>query len=347
MRLPFLDTKQAFDACLLERKGQLVVVEFTAEWCGPCKKMAPFLEALAEQHRDVHFCKCDVDKNEETASELRITSMPTFHFYCDGQKLAEHAGADEETLHRLLAQHRTATRAEAGMVRKEAARSVADLPLPPVPPEAVDKTSLVLFYQYVEPQWTDKEHREALKYVLALGERCNVKGRGRCAAEGLNCTLTGPPEAIRAFCEGLRAWKPTLFGPTDFKITDGLAHEHGFKALTIQKRDDLVAYGLPSEIAPALKTSKARHVEADEYHALMNNPDSVIIDVRNAYESAIGHFAPPSGGATLIDPKLRNSVCERVAPDARDPCPPAACLGHRARSIHRCSALGRSSSQNG
>ena len=108
-----------------------------------------------------------------------------------------------------------------------------------------------------------------------------------------------------------------------------------------------MAYGLPSEIAPALKTSKARHVEADEYHALMNNPDSVIIDVRNAYESAIGHFAPPSGGATLIDPKLRNSVCERVAPDARDPCPPAACLGHRARSIHRCSALGRSSSQNG
>ena len=195
----------------------------------------------------------------------------------------------------------------AAVVIKEAACSVAHRPLPPVPPDAVGKTSLVLFYQYVEPQWTGKEHKHALKTVIALGERCGVKGRGRCAAEGLNCTLTGPPEAIRAFCSGLRAWKPALFDATDFKITDGLEAGHGFKALTIQKKDDLVAYGLPSELTPALQTSKARHVEADEYHELMGKPDTVIIDVRNAYESAIGHFQPPAGGATLIDPKMRNS----------------------------------------
>ena len=108
------------------------------------------------------------------------------------------------------------------------------------------------------------QHKHALKTVLALGHECGVKGRGRCAAEGLNCTLTGTPSAVRAFCNGLRRWQPPLFEPTDFKISDGIAAEHAFKALTIQKRADLVAYGLPSEMTPALSTSRARHVEADE-----------------------------------------------------------------------------------
>ena len=40
----------------------------------------------------------------------------------------------------------------------------------------------------------------------------------------------------------------------------------------------------------------------------MKDPEAVIIDVRNAYESAIGNFQPPKGGATLIDPKMRNSI---------------------------------------
>jgi predicted sulfurtransferase len=167
---------------------------------------------------------------------------------------------------------------------------------------------MVLFYQYVEPQWSKKEHRESLKYVINLGKSCCITGRGRCAAEGLNCTLTGPPEALRRFCNGLREWQPALFNETDFKFTDGLPLEHAFKALTIQKTADLVAYGLPSEVAPNLGTSQARHVEADEYHKLMHNPDAVIIDVRNVYESAIGHFQPPEGGATFIDPRMRNSV---------------------------------------
>ena len=194
------------------------------------------------------------------------------------------------------------------MLRADAARSVAHQPLPPVPPTAVGKVSLVLFYQYVEPQWSRKEHKQALKYVINLGGRCKIHGRGRCAAEGLNCTMTGPPEAIRSFCTGLREWKPAIFNETDFKITDGLEPEHDFRALTIKKTEDLVAYGLPSEVAPSLSTSHARHVDADEYHKLMSNPDSVIIDVRNTYETAIGHFQPPPGGATFLDPKMRNSI---------------------------------------
>ena len=61
-----------------------------------------------------------------------------------------------------------------------------------------------------------------------------------------------------------------------------------------------------SEKAPSLKKFAGDHLEADDYHKAMQDPDAVIIDVRNAYESAIGHFQPPEGGAKLIDPKMRN-----------------------------------------
>ena len=62
------------------------------------------------------------------------------------------------------------------------------------------------------------------------------------------------------------------------------------------------------EKAPSLKKFGGTHLEADEYHRAMEDPDAVVIDVRNAYESSIGGFRPPEGGAELIDPKMRNSI---------------------------------------
>ena len=57
-----------------------------------------------------------------------------------------------------------------------------------------------------------------------------------------------------------------------------------------------------------MKKFAGEHLEADEYHKAMEDPETVIIDVRNAYESAIGNFQPPPNGAKLIDPKMRNSI---------------------------------------
>ena len=65
---------------------------------------------------------------------------------------------------------------------------------------------------------------------------------------------------------------------------------------------------LLSDKAPSLQKFAGKHLEADEYHKAMQDPDTVIVDVRNAYESAIGAFKPPEGGAKLIDPKMRNSI---------------------------------------
>jgi predicted sulfurtransferase len=122
---------------------------------------------------------------------------------------------------------------------KENAKSVANRSLPPVPSLTRDKdgnfpVSLVLFYQYIEPSWTDPEHKAALNYVINLAKTHTVMGRGRCAPEGLNCTLTGTPQGVRDFCYGLRKWNPA-FNETDFKITDGVYYGKRFKALTIRK----------------------------------------------------------------------------------------------------------------
>ena len=87
----------------------------------------------------------------------------------------------------------------------------------------------------------------------------------------------------------------------------GADHGKRFKALTLRKVDELVAYGLEGEKAPSLANNSAEHVEADEYHEMMKNKDAIVIDIRNAYESAIGHFQPPEGGAQLVIPKVRNS----------------------------------------
>ena len=60
--------------------------------------------------------------------------------------------------------------------------------------------------------------------------------------------------------------------------------------------------------APRLDQFAGIHLTADEYHEAMQQDNTVIVDVRNAYETALGHFEPPAhSGATLLDPKLRKS----------------------------------------
>lgn len=194
------------------------------------------------------------------------------------------------------------------LVRHELATSVEDRELPPIPKGLGHDqcTTIVLFYQYMEPPWTPQEHKLAMGKVTSIAREHNMTGRGRIAPEGMNCTLTGAAEDVRNFCYALRAWKD-IFKKTDFKLTDGLTSKQRFKVLTLRKTSELVGYNLPGLMAPSLKENKAKHLPADEYHKMMAEPDTVIIDVRNFYESNIGHFVPPKGGAKLLDPKMRNS----------------------------------------
>jgi len=188
-----------------------------------------------------------------------------------------------------------------------ASLSNAHRPLPAPPPNLLaDDCTICLFYQYKEPAWKTKEHKAALNKVTELATQYNITGRGRCAPEGLNCTLTASPNDLRAFCYALRKWD-TAFDETDFKLQDGVPGKHKFRTFTLRKVEELVGYGLENVKAPSLNRHSGKHLEAPDYHKQMQQKDTVIIDVRNAYESDIGHFQPPKGGATLLDPKMRTS----------------------------------------
>jgi len=188
-----------------------------------------------------------------------------------------------------------------------ASKSNANRPLPAPPADLpADSCTICLFYQYKEPAWKSKEHKAALNKVTELAKAHNVAGRGRCAPEGLNCTLTASANDIRAFCYALRDWDPT-FNDTDFKLEDGVENKNRFRTFTLRKVNELVGYALDGIKAPSLNRHSGKHLEATDYHKQMQQKDTVIIDVRNAYESDIGHFKPPEGGAELLDPKMRTS----------------------------------------
>jgi len=88
----------------LESAGsKLVVVDFFATWCGPCKMIAPLLDKLSEEMAaEVVFLKVDVDENEDIAADNKVTVMPTFIMFKNKQKVDEFSGANETKLKELI-----------------------------------------------------------------------------------------------------------------------------------------------------------------------------------------------------------------------------------------------------
>ncbi|KAK0165992.1 hypothetical protein PV328_004457 [Microctonus aethiopoides] len=77
---------------------KLVVVDFTATWCGPCQRIAPVFEQLSTRYPNAIFLKVDVDKCQETAAAQGVNAMPTFIFYRNRIKLGLSQGANPERL---------------------------------------------------------------------------------------------------------------------------------------------------------------------------------------------------------------------------------------------------------
>lgn len=74
--------------------SKLTVVDFYADWCGPCKAIAPRYEALAQIHPEVQFLKVNTDTLGETSAKYGVRAMPTFMFFRNGSKLGEVVGAN-------------------------------------------------------------------------------------------------------------------------------------------------------------------------------------------------------------------------------------------------------------
>ena len=148
--------------------------------------------------------------------------------------------------------------------------------------DALNQKRITLsFYQYAKIN-DPKQFRDDL---FIFWNNLDVLGRIYIAKEGINAQLSLPEENLETFIEHLKS----ICFLSQVRLNIALKHEtKSFLKLKIKVRDKIVADGLNDETFDV--TKKGIHVNAEEFNKLMQEKDTIILDMRNHYESEIGHF---------------------------------------------------------
>ena len=98
-----LQNAEEFASELAAAGDKLLVVDFVASWCGPCKMMAPKLEALAAENTEAVFVKIDIVDNEDIADAHKIESLPTVVLFKNGAEITRIKGTNMTAIETAVA----------------------------------------------------------------------------------------------------------------------------------------------------------------------------------------------------------------------------------------------------
>ena len=90
-----------FETAVKQAEG-LVLIDFFADWCGPCKMLAPVIAELAEENPEVRFFKVNIDENAELAAQYGVMSIPTVVLIKGGETLATEVGVRPKSSYATL-----------------------------------------------------------------------------------------------------------------------------------------------------------------------------------------------------------------------------------------------------
>jgi len=88
------------------QNGKVVIVDFYADWCGPCQAIAPILEKIAQEDSTVELIKIDIETDMELAREYKVRSVPTIFVQCEGKSEYIVGAVSEDKIKALISKVR-------------------------------------------------------------------------------------------------------------------------------------------------------------------------------------------------------------------------------------------------
>lgn len=102
-----IESDEQFEPTVDAAGGKLVIVDFFAGWCGPCRKIAPLFDKWSVLFTDVAFLKVNIDECQETAAKYKVRGIPHFIYFKDGIQVDNLVGADPVQLEQKLNKYRS------------------------------------------------------------------------------------------------------------------------------------------------------------------------------------------------------------------------------------------------